>query len=287
MRAAEFLIESLEGSRLYHYTRVYAANKILQQQSFMLTTAVGSHEETKLRPNEQYNYYLSTTRSKVGDYHRYVPYSGVMFVLDRDYYKKTHPIKPVDYWGGMHVNTERTRESEDRIYSKTPNLDLGGVIEAHVLINPKAEPVHTANVREFLILAKRSDLKTYIYTDDVSWRLQNKSKSVSQDKIIHLLRGSFDDRKRSAKRSPLNAWLELIFKNDPNTLSEKAKKLKYNLTYYSNDQDLHLSNDLFNARKPSADDYEYATKITDYMTKNKIISPKQLVRLLREKWTNQ
>jgi hypothetical protein len=44
-----------------------------------------------------------------------------------------------------------------------------------------------------------------------------------------------------------------------------------------------LKNDLFNAKKPSANDYELAGKLVAYLTKNKI-TPDQLMDQLKQKW---
>ena len=98
MRAHEFLTEATD--ELYHYTNIGPALKILISGQFLLSQVHGSVE--KQYAPAGYDYFLSTTRSRVGGYHHYVGDSAVMFVLDGRKLSHNHPIKPIDYWAGMH-----------------------------------------------------------------------------------------------------------------------------------------------------------------------------------------
>ena len=80
-------------------------------------------------------------------------------------------------------------------------------------------------------------------------------------------------------------WLEIIMKQPGQPLSPTADKLRYNIQYYG-DMGGQLKNDLFNAKKPSSNDYELAGKLVAYMTKNKL-TLEQLMDQLIKKWSKK
>ena len=97
MRAAEFLTEAASAI-VYHYTNTAAAARILTSGEFLLASSTGTQAE-KDYEIPGYPYFLSTTRTKVGDYHnRYVGSSAVMFVLNGTWLNHNYKTKPIDYW---------------------------------------------------------------------------------------------------------------------------------------------------------------------------------------------
>lgn len=287
MRAIEFITEEAltEGATdtLFHYTAIGPALKILNDGEFHLSSVMGNKSEEMYAP-KGYPYFLSTTRSRVGDYHRYVGSGGVMFVLDGQWFQQRYPVKPIDYWdrSWLHSGGTRTRESEDRVFSKDDTIPTAGVRKIHVLLKEQHE-YRSPEVRKLLILAKRLGIPAYLYTDEQAWRLQDERRAIGVKQAADVLKGQEPSR-RSYGRKYLSKWLELIHKKATSELSSEADKLRYNMQYYSHDGLHNLDNDMSNARKPDAGDHDQAVEIIKYMRGNKMTSLQQVVDALRDKW---
>jgi hypothetical protein len=274
---------------VYHYSSVPAANKILASGVFQLSSITGNPSEEQYAP-PGYTYFLSTTRSKVGDYHRYTGSSAVMFVINGNWLNQRLKTKAVDYWerAWQHSNGTRSSESEDRVFSKEPEIAIDGVIAVHVLIKEQHEN-RSPEIRSILINAKKQDIPSYLYTDESAWRLQNTRKSVSPAEAAELLKGQ-PTKGYTPSRPPtmyLEPWLELIYKTNKADLTPRAEKLRYDLVYYGSrypEQDSGLGVDMSNARKPNSTDYPTAVKINDYMRKNKFANTVALKNALVDKW---
>lgn len=282
MRAGEFIQEGATGV-LYHYTSVNAASNILQQGQFQLSISMGSVEQ-QYAPRG-YDYFLSTSRVKSGDYAHYVGSSAVMFVLDGHWLAQRYPVKPMDYWERAWLQSDgtRTRESEDRVFSRSPAISIAPVLAMHVLIKEHHE-YRSPQVRQLMIQAKTRNIPAYLYTDESAWRLQDRRRAVTPQQARELLSGQEPQRTTRPRLTYLDRWLELIFKSKKSDLSKSADKLRYNLQYYSSDGDHNLGVDLSNARKPDAGDRYQAVKILDYMRRNRLRNPQDLVDAMREKW---
>jgi len=290
MRAIQFITEAAT-SIVYHYSGVSAAAKILTTGVFQLSSITGNKSEEQYAP-PGYPYFFSTTRSRVGDYHRYTGSSAVMFVLNGDWLNQRYKTKPVDYWerSWQHSGGTRSSESEDRVFSKTPEISIDGVVAVHVLINEQSE-YRSPEVRTILIAAKKRKIAAFLYTNEAAWRLQDTRKAVSPAAAAALLKGQ--QTKGYTPSRPvtqyLEPWLELIYKNNKSELTPRAEKLRYDLVYYGSrypDQDSGLGADMSNARKPNTTDYPTAVKINNYMRKNKIPNTVALKTALVAKWDN-
>ena len=274
---------------VYHYSGVPAAAKILTSGVFQLSSVTGAKSEEQYAiPG--YPYFLSTTRSKVGDYHRYTGSSAVMFVLDGNWLNQRYKTKPVDYWDRSwnHPGSQRTSESEDRVYSKTPEMPIGGVTAVHVLLKEQHE-YRCPEVRTVLITAKKRGLPAYLYTDETAWRLQDTRKAVAPAAAAPILKGPQQPGYTPSRPVTmyLEPWLELIYKKSKAELSPRAEKLRHDLVYYGSrypNEDSNLGTDMSNARKPSSTDYPTAVKINDFMRKNKFVNTVALKNALVDKW---
>jgi hypothetical protein len=218
-----------------------------------------------------------------------------MFVLDGAKISNNYRVKPVDYWErSWQHSPDRTRESEDRIFSRTNTLSIDCVTELHVLLAEQDER-QSEITRQLLIAAKTKGIPTYLYKDARSWRLQNKRKAISPREAGDLLKGHRKEppymrrpnrgqgRGQDAYgRSSLLMWIELIMKRPGQSLSKGADKIRYNLQYYG-DMSGQLKNDFFNAKKPDATEYPLVVKLGDYMTKNKL-NFVDLIEMLKHKW---
>ena len=274
---------------VYHYSGVGAAAKILTSGAFQLSSVTGNPSEEQYAP-AGYPYFLSTTRSRVGDYHRYTGSSAVIFVLDGDWLNQRYKTQPVDYWerSWQHSGGTRTSESEDRVFSKTPEISIDAVTAVHVLLKEQHE-YRSPEVRTILIAAKKRGLPAYLYTDEAAWRLQDTRRAVTPTDAAPLLKGQ-QPKGYTPSRPPtmyLEPWLELIYKNNKAELTPRAEKLRHDLVYYGSrypNEDSNLGTDMSNARKPNSTDYPTAVKINAFMRKNNFANTVALKNALVDKW---
>ena len=280
----EEILDEGATSILYHYTSTKHAYEILESGEFQLSSVTGTQAEKQYAP-EGYDYFFSTTRTRTGDYHRYVGTSAVMFVLDGNWFSQRYPVKPIDYWERSWLHApDRTREAEDRVFSKEPSIPIDGVKQVHVLIKEQHE-FRSPQVRKLLILAKKQGIPAYLYTDERAWRLLDTRRAVNPSESGDVLRGQEPTRVQRDPFDYLTPWLELMYKNSVAELSEKANKIRYNLIYYG-DSDQGLGTEMGNARKPGNEGYETAIKINNIMRKNGFKTTLDLARAVKDKWKN-
>lgn len=114
---------------VYHFTKPKFAMDIIVDDQFKLAAVFRSGSEVKLP--ETGLFFLSTTRSKQGEYHLNSDY-GVMFELDGRKINQNYKGGAVDYWQRTHEN-----EMEDRIIAPTPTIPaLKYISRASILIDP-------------------------------------------------------------------------------------------------------------------------------------------------------
>lgn len=296
MRASQFIIEGL-SSIVYHYTSVGSALKILKSGHFSLTSVYGSIE-AKYAPKD-HPYFLSTTRTRHGGYHsNVVGYAGVLFVLDGRYYSRHHKAAPIDYWQDRDpiktgtVYLGRKHEAEDRIYSKTSELDIGGVKEIHVLCEEDAGDNVKSYVRQILLEANRLGISSYFYVKSSAWLNLDKRKVAS----VSVLKGANkpEIQKHIMSWKPkgyMLPWIQLIFGKTIKDLDYDAIKIARNLQYdYDLDREVRkLSNDMDGVRRATAafeKDRQNLIKIIKYIQQNKLESIKDLAEHVRDKWKN-
>ena len=284
MRANEFLIERATDV-LFHYTGIRAGLKILQSGNFELASVTGTKSEEQYAP-PGYPYFLSLTRTITGDYHRWVGSGAVMFKLNGDWFNSRYIVKPIDYWerAWLHSNGTRTRESEDRVFSKEPTIPITPVTEVHVLLKEQNE-YHSPETRQILITAKQQGLPVFFYTDEAAWRLLDKRKALTPTQGREVLRGPQPAGNSRKPTDYVKPWIELITKNDEAHLSERAKRALKTMRYYGNaHEDQNLSVDLSNARKPDSGDRASAVWIIKYMQDNNFKSTLELKNAISDKW---
>lgn len=297
MKASEIIVESATDT-VYHYTSTHNAARIFRDGAFKLSSVSGNPSEASYAPRG-YPYFFSTARSRVGDYHRYVGTGGVMFVLDGRWINSRYPAKPIDYWDrSWQHSPDRTRETEDRVFSKEPTIPIDGVVAVHVLLKEPDES-RSPLTRLILLSAKKHGIKTHLYTDEAAWRLQDTRKTIAVSDSGELLKGPASSGRfvrpvrgvaarrggEAYGRSSLLDWIELLKKRPGDALSKTADKLRYNMQYYG-DTSGTLANDLFNAKKPDSSEYNLANQLVKYMTINKLTVP-AFVDQLKSKWTQK
>jgi len=284
MRATEFLIERATDV-LFHYTGIRAGLKILQSGNFELASVTGNKSEEQYAP-PGYPYFLSLTRTITGDYHRWVGSGAVMFKLNGNWFNSRYIVKPIDYWerAWLHSNGTRTRESEDRVFSKYPTIPITPVTEVHVLLKEQNE-YRSPETRQILITAKQQGLPVFFYTDEAAWRLLDKRRAQTPAQSRDVLRGPQPAGSSRKSTDYVKPWIELITKNNEAHLSERAKRALKTMRYYGNAyEDQNLSVDLSNARKPDSGDRDSAVWIIKYMQDNNFKSTLELKNAISDKW---
>jgi hypothetical protein len=289
MRAGEFVTESL--SRVaYHYTNISSANKILKSGQFELSAAPGSIEQQYAPPGKPY--FLSTTRTKLGDFHRSRNASyGVIFALDGNWFNQRYRSGPVDYWGNRNptATSHRGHEAEDRVFSAEPTIPIDGVTAVHVLANrDMSMPNYNAIVRSILIAAKARGIPAYFYEDVEPWL--NLDTRHTGD--VSWLKGrehvsTYFPARGKLRPHYLEHWIELMMKNDQSQLSGKADQMRYSLnyTYDKKDAVAALANEFANARKPdSGPERDAVVKILAYMRQHKLNTISDFVNHMAAKW---
>ena len=306
---------------LYYYRGLFGAYNTLLDNHFTLSSSMGKPGEEKYsEPGKPY--FLSTTRSKVGDYHRFVGDVGVIFNLDGRWISQRYTVKPVDYWYSgkgpenlkkgewksiersykrpmwQYSGSERTSESEDRIVSSRNTIPLDCVMSIHIYFN--LSEIHNKMVSDndgrsknllsmLVTMIKRANelnIPLYVYDDKQAWKLQNKSKVIPLSNIMSMV-GVSDLSPPNLRKSdyrPLDKWMELIDIDNMDDLSTGADKLRHNLRYYDNFDT--LKNDIHNGSKPNSGDYENVVRINDYMRSNKLKTLRDFHNHIATKWKN-
>lgn len=282
MRINEIIIESL--SRIvYHYTKLSSALDIITSGNFQLSSSIGSAEQS-FAPKGKH-YFLSTTRTKTGGFHRSTS-SGVMFVLDGNWYNQRYHSRSIDYWQDRDLKRSfRPHEAEDRLFSDKPAVPIGGVKQVHVLVPADAHPVHRAEGRKIILAAKRQGIPVYYYDDEEAW----KKLDINHTGNVQNLTGTKPPviNNFTKFQISLRSWVELIYSKDKKQLSRNAKEIVRELPYsqYSSVMSNGLNIQMSNARKPDASlERKYAIKIIAFMTKNGMDTVDQLIAYLARKW---
>lgn len=286
MRATEFLIERI-SSRVFHYTRVTTALKILQTGRFELSHTLGTSWEAQFAP-QGYPYFLSTTRTRHGGYHGYLGQDAVLFELDGDFYNQRYPGKAVDYWNNRNPSQDhhKAHEAEDRIFSKEAAIPAAiTAIDLYIALD--ADDAARARTRQVIILAKKSGIPVNLFNDQEAWRMRDtrKTADVGQLKGQDPARGYVSRRKGGY----LKPWMELMQAKTKAQLSKDADRKRYDLQYTYDKQGLakSLAVDLSNARKPGPDpDRNNAIRIIQFMQQNRLATVNDFVNYLADKWKN-
>lgn len=284
------LFESMT-SEAYHFTSIESALKILSTERFNLTAAYGTKSEKDLQKKGK-SFYLSTTRSKVGDYTISNAWSqGVVFTLNSDWFNARYVTKPVDYWTGSSMRMGRHSESEDRVMSDTPTIDFNGKIRSvikscHIFVSPDQKRF----VRDAVALyreCKKKNVPVFIYDDPKNFALQKKS--VSIQKFIEIAKNVQIDTKSyypRDKKKTIKKWAELVHLDKYDKLSKDTKSMLYYIargTYqdiYLKDAITGLEADLHNNKR----DPEISGKFDKLFKKMGADGVADFVTKISQKW---
>jgi hypothetical protein len=281
MRINELISEAISRT-VYHYTSIGEATSILESGVFELSSVFGSGAEEELNPSG-YPYYLSTTRTPLGDYHRHVLHDGVLFVLDGEWFNRRYRGAPINYHGTLNTKP-RQREAEDRIFSRHPTIGIGGIREIHVLErSPAITRITSGAVRRLLILARRRGISAFFYDEAEHWRILSRHRAV-QPGSPH--RQPPLPRQLASRGSPLTRWLELIHKDRADQLTAPARVLLHDLLNPSSVywDDHYLSDHMNDGRKPGSPYRKHAVRIIDHMQSHQLRTLRALILHLIGRW---
>ena len=295
MRLSELLESS--SSVVYHFTRLYNAAEILKDRRFKLAASPGTDSEQALQKGNK-PYYLSTTRSKVGDYTLHNFYKdGVVFALNGDWFNQRYRGGPVDYWAGSRLKSSETglkgryKEMEDRVFSDEPYIpfpkDPKQLIKAvHILYKPDTDTRRNPYMRTLLTKVKQMGIPHYVYDDDAAFVLQDTRKAipVNREFIARISQQDPMSDKPWPSRQPtdwLKGWREIYHAKDKDSLTKEGKRVADKLMHYLKDAYSGLSADIHNVK---AKGDPGLIKLIKIFRKMGIGNSRQYVDAMRAKW---
>lgn len=166
---------------VFHHTTLFNAQQILTKDKFQLTPTFKNDTETNMGSAKKY--FLSTSRSRTGDYHS-SSNAGVLFTLDGRKMNSKFKGAPVDYWG-REWNKD---EMEDRVYTDDnaiPALQFIKEINIHsVAIENDPSDRSNAFVLRIYSFARKNNIPVNVYSDIKSLMTGNKKNAISHEKIL-------------------------------------------------------------------------------------------------------
>lgn len=297
MRFKKFLTEGV-SSILYHHTTVNKIHSILKDDKIRLANMIGTSSDQLYKGKKFKPYFLSTSRIKYGGYARsFGTHEQVNVVLDGKQLSYTMAGNSVDYWGpGFRTDDTspdmrlRNQENEDRLFSEKPTIDNVAkfIKEIHILMDSNyimmqddyTEFKNLSDTEQHLVFKKSNlyrdissystvyGIEVYFYKDFESFKLLNKTKS----------------NKNMETRETFVYYVELFDKNDKESLSKEADRLRYDIVYsYDGSEARVLSNQLHNKRGDGIASLSIS-KLISKMHKYKLRTPEDVIKYLKEKW---
>lgn len=231
------LFESMTDES-YHFTGVANGFNILSSERFNLSASHGTESEKNVQAKKT-RYFMSVSRSKVGDYTMANAWNqGVVFNLNAEWFNARYITKPVDYWEGSLSRMKRHSESEDRVMSNKPIIDFSGqtkkvIRSCHILVTKDAykDSRIVTNAVKLYILSKKKGIPVFVYDDLMKFATQKNPISVEP------LLTSYNNIEKDPPyyRIPLNIkrrikpWAELVNLDDYDKLQKESRSLLYNI----------------------------------------------------------
>lgn len=198
-----FLLE-YSGGIVFHGTTLDSAISILKDNKFNLSNNNAEYEDLAKKGNEEYDYFLSTSRTKekslsfIGKEYRQI---DVVFNIDGRKLQSNLKSSPVqfhpfsrrkderdDLQSGKYVSGVSTYydENEQRYFSKKSKIDKASkyIDEVHVYLGMPMNETRgefRKNIRRILYYSIINNIKIYLYTkfNKTSFNIQAKSKAES------------------------------------------------------------------------------------------------------------
>ncbi|AXG66541.1 hypothetical protein JA13_138 [Dickeya phage vB_DsoM_JA13] len=162
---------------LFHFTSPKNALSIVGSGKFHLSIASGSDAEEEFSQNRLF--FLSTTRTLSNIFAiRTNGGSEVLFVLDANKIRSRFKVVPVDFW----QNGADYSESEERIISDKPDIDISIVKEIHCNVGTKEEARIKSNgmyFRGIALQARKRNIPVYFYGSKKDMLSRRPTKRIS------------------------------------------------------------------------------------------------------------
>ncbi len=291
---------------LYHATAPQKALSILLNNKLFLPLAETNSSESVLNRGKKL-YYLSFARSPssgyIADRSRGLRAinEDILFVFDRPKLtRRGATIRPVDYWANPNAEGRQmggaARETEERLFSNQPTIDnvVPAIVEVRVVIRDAGKPADRYNntriVRDIVLWCKTNRVPVKLFTENnKAGFVLGREKPADRHLAYETLRDrsalqpgekkyeqkymrSGDHTPRLLRRmnssSPILALGELVYKNDYESLSKRARDLIYYKVAYANNSKEFVKNmedDLHNMRAQRDKEREMFERMLTYM----------------------
>lgn len=184
------MLRESASSIVYHFTFLPNAYAIIKDEQFKLSPSFIHDAESRV---DKKLYYLSTTRSRHGHYHRGNS-NGVLFTLDGDVLNQKYKSTPIDYWSSNKYNPNED-EMEDRILSDEPYIPINNVVKQIDILLDDNTKKHSRKITLFIYLyAKKNGIPVYVYTNNKDLKMNKKSNALTLDEIKDTVYGDKTDR---------------------------------------------------------------------------------------------
>lgn len=167
---------------VYHFTFPAAFRKIVKDDTFFATLALGTSSDARI--NRGKSYFFSTTRSKSQGYQG----GPIKFVLDGRKLNQKYKSAPVDYWQRSmdpndYADMNQFRdmhkdEMEDRLMLDKPEIKPAGkyVSEVHMKMDLKYESdFDTDEIEMILNWSKKYNIPIWVYDSSEDWQKAEKN----------------------------------------------------------------------------------------------------------------
>lgn len=268
---------------VFYYLSDQRIFSILVYDKLKMTPEIGvSDSEYKLMKRGKF-FYISTTRSRTGDYHATANHPvGVLFQLDGRKLKQKYAGRPVDYWSNSRIQND---EMEDRVYSETEFIqDFHKYITAiDVVINTDAITGTVEDVIKFTNkYSNQFNIPLRFFDNQKDFVLGRRNVEKFNDVTLT----DKDDAKPNFKHpvQELDSIVELLEKKSESGLSEDAAKFKHNLMFYGFPKLYDLDNTSKKKLGAGFDRIERHLKIAEKKFKAPISTHQKLLYLILYKW---
>lgn len=288
---------SLSGlsSILYHFAQLDQASKILETGNLVASPISGTMADQNASVGAKKKlFFLSTTSSRNGAYHRKYPVEGVLFTLDGHKLQQNYSGSPVDYWQYDISPTIRAQsdEMEQRVYSNKTQIPVKYITRADVLIDPKRK-IGINVLRKIKANALKHGIEVRIFDDPKQWLYGRKVSTTPIADKVEPSRAPWEANYGRSKASMISGATEMLQrstgpgfdpKHYPDRLTETGNYAYKRIVL--NPQDAHIINgDAQNAmRKVGTKERTKLDTLLALMKKHNLRTFKELTDHLRKKY---
>lgn len=290
---------------VYHYTNIKKGVKILSNDEFVLTPTYKNDAETAINDKTGNLFFLSTTRSLQGEYHKNNS-SGIIFKLNGTKLSNNYSGKAINYYN----NEWDKNEMEDRVFSKKPRipaikfiseilvaLDYNMFIKSIYTIDYKKEiffllsfskknniPIKIYKSMKSLVTRNSSDLYTYHELKKLFNASPTEEENTSYNKSNYDVSRNYRDK---SKGSDLKSFIEISLSKNYEKYSDNSKKLISKMMRYS-DTILSLKADIHNStNNPESYSRKLSDRIGQIMKLYKVSKFDDLYNIILDKVTKE